>query len=74
MCMVQCEVAVEPYPARNDRLQDQATEVTFRTGGKFTELGHEYRRLAEAQGGVDQETEEGKSHPATRASLRDLCI
>ncbi len=51
LCMVQCEVATEPHPARNDLIQDQTTGLDFRTGGKFTELGLEDRRLAERRGG-----------------------
>ena len=48
--MLQLETAGEPYPAREDRIQDQTTVVSFRTSGKFIELGREYKRLAEAKG------------------------
>ena len=51
--MVQLETAGEPYPAGEDRIQDHTTGVKFRTGGKFMELGLEYERLSEANGGVD---------------------
>ena len=53
ICMVLHETAVEPYPARRDRIQERTTEGTFRISGKFNELGQEYKRLAEANGGVD---------------------
>jgi len=51
ICMVQHETAVEPYPAREDRIQERTTEGMFRISGKFNELGQEYKRLAEAKGG-----------------------
>ena len=54
MLMAQRETAVEPYPAREDRIQERTTEVTFRTSGKFNELGQEYKRLAEAKGGLTE--------------------
>ena len=65
LCMVQCETAVEPYPAREDRIQDRTTEVTFRTSGKFTELGQEYERLAEAKGGSTKKPKKVRVTPPT---------
>ena len=61
--------AGEPYPAPEDRIQDLTTMVTFRTAGKFTELGREYARLASAKGGT---TEKPKKDSVTPPVLQVL--
>ena len=67
--MLQFETAGEPYPAREDLIQDQTTGVSFRTSWKFIELGHEYKRLAEAKGGM---TKKPKSVKVTTTPMQAL--